>query len=220
MVGPRVKETEVGIVGLDVTAAYDRMQRCFRDRGWIETGSIIKSGISSGLALEIGPGPGYTGLEWLKQTQGTLLTGLELSPDMTALAQKNAAGYGLTGRAAYVLGNSMDLPFEDHTFDGVFSTGSLHEWEHPQAVMDQIIRVLKPGGRFFVGDLRRDINPLFKALMWLTVRPAAMRPGLRSSLRASYIKDELEDIVSQTRITDHRIKIDPTGLALTGRKED
>ena len=56
--------------------------RNMRDKGWIETNSILKEGISSGLALEIGPGPGYLGLEWLKKTGQTRLKGPEISDDM------------------------------------------------------------------------------------------------------------------------------------------
>ena len=71
MTRPRVTETDQGIQGEFTVNLYNQMQRRLRDKGWIETKDIIKSGITKGLALEIGPGPGYLGLEWLKNTQGT-----------------------------------------------------------------------------------------------------------------------------------------------------
>ena len=55
MVKPRVVETNQGIQGDFTVAVYDQMQRRFRDRGWIETGEIIKHGITQGYALEVGP---------------------------------------------------------------------------------------------------------------------------------------------------------------------
>ena len=61
MAKPRVIETNQGIQGELNVAVYDQMQRTFRDRGWIETGEIIKHGITRGHALEVGPGPGYLG---------------------------------------------------------------------------------------------------------------------------------------------------------------
>ena len=125
--------------------------------GWIETGDIIKHGITQSYALEVGPGPGYLGLEWLKQTQGTRLKGLDISPDMIALAEKNARDYGLTDRVEYVCSNAATMPFDDTTFDAVFTNGSLHEWATPRRTFDEIGRVLKPGGRVFISDLRRDI---------------------------------------------------------------
>ncbi len=66
MTRPRVTETDQGIQGEFTVTLYDQMQRRLRDKGWIETKDIIKSGITKGIALEIGPGPGYLGLEWLK----------------------------------------------------------------------------------------------------------------------------------------------------------
>ena len=75
-------ETDEGIQGEFTVELYDQMMRRFRDKGWLETNLILKQGISSGFALEVGPGPGYLGLEWLKRTQGTLLKGLDISADM------------------------------------------------------------------------------------------------------------------------------------------
>ena len=94
MVRERVVETDEGIQGEWTVAVYDQMQRRFRDKGWMETKAIIRSGISTGSALEVGPGPGYLGLEWLKHNDGTQLTGLDISPDMISAAQRNAAEYG------------------------------------------------------------------------------------------------------------------------------
>ena len=102
MVRPRVIETDEGIQGEFEVQIYDQMQRRFRDKGWMETNAIIKSGIGSGCILEIGTGPGYLGLEWLKKTQGTTLKGLDISPDMIAVAQQNASEYGLSDRVEYM----------------------------------------------------------------------------------------------------------------------
>ena len=88
MIKPRVKETDQGIQGELIVETYDQFQKGMRDKGWIETDAIIKSGICAGHALELGPGPGYVGLEWLKKTQATRLTGLDISPDMIAMAER------------------------------------------------------------------------------------------------------------------------------------
>ena len=55
---PRRIETNQGIQGEFNVTIYDQMQLRLRDKGWIETPAILKKGITSGLALEIGPGPG------------------------------------------------------------------------------------------------------------------------------------------------------------------
>jgi methylase of polypeptide subunit release factors len=92
---PRIVETNQGIQGEFNVTVYDQMMKRLRDKGWMETSQIIKSGIDKGLALEVGPGPGYLGLEWLKKTSNTQLMALDVSPDMIQLAEKNAQEYGL-----------------------------------------------------------------------------------------------------------------------------
>ena len=218
MVRPRISETDNGITGEFNTQAYDQMMRRLRDRGWMETYLIIKGGISSGLALEVGPGPGYLGLEWLKNTQGTNLKGLDISEDMIALAQRNATEYGLTDRVNYVKGDAQKMPFDNEHFDAVFSNGSLHEWAHPVEILNEIGRVLKPGGRYLISDLRRDMNPLMKWFLWIMTQPKEMRSGLVSSINASYRLPEVEDLLSKTALQGWHARKNSLGIVISGQK--
>lgn len=218
MTKTRIIETNQGIQGeLNVTV-YDQMMKRLRDKGWMETSQIIKSGIDKGLALEVGPGPGYLGLEWLKKTSNTQLMALDVSPDMIQLAEKNAQEYGLSQRVSYVLGNALSMPFEDETYDAVFSSGSLHEWEEPQKVFNEINRVLKPGGLYFIGDLRRDMNPLLKWFLIWSTKPKEIIPGLITSIQASYTLKEIIDILQESQLQPTSVKKDPIGISVIGRK--
>ncbi len=218
MVKPRVVETNEGIQGFDVEI-FDQMARRLRDKGWQQTGLVIKSGIISGLVLEVGSGPGYVGLEWLKKTEGTQLKGLDISPDMVELAKRNTKEYGFENRVEYVISSADKMPFSDNTFDGVFSTGSLHEWAKPENVFNEIYRVLKPSGKFCIGDLRRDMSPFIKFLMKLLVKPKEIKPGLITSINASYTASEIEQILKKTNLKSFDIKNDPMGLCITGQKK-
>lgn len=219
MTKKRIPETGNGIQGEATVAAYNEMQRSLRDRGWIITKLLREHGISTGHSLEIGPGPGYLGLEWLKSTQATTLTGLDISPDMKELAAQNAVFYGLQDRATYKLGSCDRLPFSDGTFDSVFTNGSLHEWSNPRGAFGDIDRVLKPGGRYLISDLRRDINPLAYMFLWLGCRPGSMRAGLVSSIHASYTKSELRDLVAGTRLSGALIESQFVGNLIYGVKQ-
>jgi ubiquinone/menaquinone biosynthesis C-methylase UbiE len=218
MTKPRIPETDQGIQGEITVAQYDRMQRNLRDKGWIETPSLLKSGIISGLALEIGHGPGYLGLEWLKQTTDTRLVGLDISPDMQALARRNAQEYGLAKRTEYRLGNCDQLPFDDSAFDAVFTNGSLHEWANPCGAFDEIWRVLKPVGRYFISDLRRDMNALMHVFLRLTARPALMRQGLETSIRAAYTPTEITAMLEKTCLKGATVSGNMIGIEIFGTK--
>ncbi|MBS7527652.1 class I SAM-dependent methyltransferase [Fusibacter paucivorans] len=216
MAKPRIIETNEGIQGEVTVEIYDQFAKTMRDRGWHEIDNLLKIGMTKGHALEIGPGPGYVGLEWLKKTDDTMVTGCEISPDMLKLAQKNAAEYGFETRTAYVKGTGMTMPFEAETFDNVFSNGSLHEWEDPIAVFNEIARVLKPGGKFCISDMRRDVNPLLKWGIYAITKPKAIRPGYLTSLNAAYTTDELESLLSKSTLKHFSVQKAFFGLTVTG----
>ncbi len=217
MIKPRVIETDSGIQGFDVEI-FDKLARRLRDKGWQETEMIPKTGINSGMALEVGSGPGYVGLEWLKKTQGTQLKGLDISPDMVEIAKRNAKEYGFEKRVEYIISSADKMPFSNNTFDGVFSTSSLHEWSKPGNVFNEIHRVLKPSGKFCICDLRRDMSPFITFLLKLFIKPKEIKPGFITSINASYTAFEIEQILLKTNLKSFNIKINPTGLSITGEK--
>lgn len=216
MTKPRIPETDSGITGEVETRMYDVMMRKMRDRGWIETNLILKEGISSGIAIEIGPGPGYIGLEWLKKTNGTRLKGLEISNDMIALTKKNAMEYGLSDKVEYFQGDAKKMPFEHGHFDAVFTNGSLHEWAHPDMVFNEIARVLKPGGRYIISDLRRNMIAPIRWFHWLMCKPKEMRPGLITSINASYTLPEIREILLRTKLQGCQVRRNPLGIIISG----
>jgi ubiquinone/menaquinone biosynthesis C-methylase UbiE len=218
MTRSRVPETDHGIEDEFTIEIYDQMQRRLRDKGWIETRDIIKSGITYGYVLEVGPGPGYLGLEWLNHTEDTKLKGLDISSEMVAVAERNAKEYGLSERVEYIQSSGEKMPFNDETFDAVFTNGSLHEWSQPQMTFNEIWRVLKTGGRVFISDLRRDMFLLMKWFMWLNTKPKQIRPGLITSINAAYTPDELRELVKGTALARCDVVGNPIGLKLTGKK--
>jgi ubiquinone/menaquinone biosynthesis C-methylase UbiE len=218
MTRSRVPETDRGIQGQLTVEIYDQMQRRLRDNGWIETGDIVKSGITNGIALEIGPGPGYLGLEWLKNTQGTTLKGIDISADMIDVAERNAKAYGLDKRVQYVQSSGAKLPFEDGLFDAVFTASSLHEWSEPTETFREIWRVLKKGGRLFVSDFRRDVFFLLKWCLWLIAKPKAIRSGLLTSINAAYTPHEVKALIRETELSSCDVLSTPAGLRIVGTK--
>ena len=218
MLKQRIPETDEGIQDALTVEVFDQFARNMRDKGYHNIDGFLNAGIKGDGILEIGPGPGYVGLELLKALPDTRLTGCEISPEMRKLAQKNASAYGFADRVNYVQGNGMQMPFPDGMFDAVFSNGSLHEWEEPVQVFDEIHRVLRPGGAVCICDMRRDIAPLWKWMAYATTKPKAIRPGFLSSLNASYTVEEMQVLLSHSALHYAAVSRDFFGLTVSGTK--
>lgn len=122
----------------------------------------------SGVVLEIGVGPGYN----LPLYAGvTKLYALEPSDELRAIAQGRAEG--LSFPVEFLAAGAEDIPLPDNSVDTVVSTWVMCSVSDPQKVMQEIKRVLKPGGRFvfvehgashnaFLHAIQRAITPVSK----------------------------------------------------------
>jgi SAM-dependent methyltransferase len=80
--------------------------------------------------------------------KGAQVTGLDITPKLLEDAKRNAENAGV--EIEWVEGDAQDLPFDDNSFDAVVSTfGCMFAPDHAKTA-SEIVRVLKPGGRFGV----------------------------------------------------------------------
>jgi SAM-dependent methyltransferase len=110
--------------------------------------------------LEVGCGPGHLSIRLARQ-HGLEVTGLDLDPAMISRARANLdrLGAGDERRPSFLVGDVASLAFPDRSFDLVVSTLSMHHWADPSAGLAEIGRVLRPGGRALVWDLRPGVRP-------------------------------------------------------------
>jgi len=110
--------------------------------------------------LDVGCGPGRLSIRLARQ-HGLEVTGLDLDPAMIERARANAArpGNGDARRPSFLVGDVASLAFPDGSFDLVVSTLSMHHWADPTVGLAEIGRVLRPGGRALVWDLRPGVRP-------------------------------------------------------------
>jgi ubiquinone/menaquinone biosynthesis C-methylase UbiE len=106
----------------------------------------------TGAVLDVGTGPGVLLVEIARRRSDLQLTGVDLSADMVAAVERNVADFGR--RASARVGDVTDLPFADDSFDLIVSSFSAHHWDHPEAAVPELARVLRPGGRLYLYDFR------------------------------------------------------------------
>jgi SAM-dependent methyltransferase len=150
---------------IDDARAYDRLSHrillgSFFGNIAADIGAIAADGAR---VLEVGCGPGHLSIRMARQL-GLDVTGLDLDPAMIEVARANADRAADDDRRepSFVLGDVASLPFPDASFDVVVSTLSLHHWADPRAGLSEIGRVLRPGGRALVWDLRPGLVPLHR----------------------------------------------------------
>jgi ubiquinone/menaquinone biosynthesis C-methylase UbiE len=103
--------------------------------------------------LEVGPGTGYYTLDVAKRVER--LEVFDLQQEMLDHTMRRAREAGLAN-VWPTQGDARTLPYEDASFDGAFLTTVLGEIPDQQAALNELARVLKPGGRLVVGELFGD----------------------------------------------------------------
>ncbi|MFC0522486.1 class I SAM-dependent methyltransferase [Pontibacillus salicampi] len=101
---------------------------------------------------DVGCGDGY-GSYKLNQA-GFSVIGVDISPKMVEYANQQAQE-GLQ----FQVGDLSSLPFEDHSFDGLIAINSMEWTETPLLALQEMRRVLKPGGHLCVGLLGPTAGP-------------------------------------------------------------
>ncbi|MDU0312576.1 methyltransferase domain-containing protein [Phycicoccus sp. M110.8] len=134
-------------------------------------------------ALELGAGTGFFSLN-LKQA-GVLdeVHVTDLSPGMVEAAKANAEALGFTvqGRVA----DAERIPYDDNTFDVVVGHAVIHHIPDVEAAFREMLRVLKPGGRFVVAGEPTTIGDWYARqlgrLTWKATTTITHLPPLRDT---------------------------------------
>ena len=159
--------------------------------------------------LEVAPGPGYFSIELAKLGRFAI-TGLDISKTFVQLARENAAQAGVA--VAFRQGNASQMPLGSEQFDLVFCRAAFKNFSQPGAALREMYRVLKPGGRALIIDLRKDASPED-----IEQEVARMRLGFFSRwltrltfrfmlLRRADTKAAFENLLRQTQFRSVRIE--------------
>lgn len=164
-------------------------------------------------ALEIGPGPGWVGIYLLKERNDIYLDAIEPSSDMIRVANINAKDQGVEEKVNYKQGfaENMDDAPNDY-YDLIFSSYSIHHWENPERVFQEISRVLKPQGKLYIEDFRRDvvfpINLLLSIMIYViqNIFHGTSIKYWKSSIDASYTPDEIQQMINKLQRSDWTVR--------------
>lgn len=113
-------------------------------------------GAVSGDALDVASGTGVFARA-LAASCGRVVA-FDATKEMLARAERTALDLGIHN-IEYQLGDASRLPFEDQSFDVVTSRLAIHHFANPGAIVVEMVRVCKKGGRVILADIIADDDP-------------------------------------------------------------
>jgi ubiquinone/menaquinone biosynthesis C-methylase UbiE len=173
--------------------------------------------------LEVAPGPGFLSIEFAKAGRYKV-TALEISKTFIEIAQENARQANVN--IGFRHGNASAMPLEANQFDFIICVAAFKNFTEPVEAIREIHRVLKPGGKACIMDLRRDasfdnindhikndlhirgLNALFTKLVFKT-----------TLLKNAYTKAEIQNFVSKTNFKPADIREDALGMDIWLEKQ-
>ncbi len=171
--------------------------------------------------LELAPGPGYFAIE-LAKLSSYQITGLDISRSFVEIARRNAVEEKTP--VDFQLGDAAHTSFADDTFDFILCRAAFKNFSEPVQAIREMYRVLKPGGRALIIDLRRDasrtsINEFVDQMGLSWASTISTKLTFRFMLlKRAYVRSEIEAFVAQTEFHEAEIDVNPMGLEINLRK--
>lgn len=170
--------------------------------------------------LEVAPGPGYFAIE-LAKLGDFKITGLDISRTLIEIATENAKNAGV--KVDFRLGNASAMPFAPESFDFVYCSAAFKNFSEPLKALDEMHRVLRPGGEVVIEDLRKEVSldeidnyvhqsgrsPIDAWMTKWTFR--------HMLLKRAYTREEFIRMVAQSRFGMYQIRV--LGLGFEVRLE-
>jgi len=166
--------------------------------------------------LEVAPGPGFFAIE-LARLGSFKITGLDASHSFVEIATENARAAGV--KIDFRLGNASAMPFPDAPFDFIYCSAAFKNFSEPVKALDEMHRVLCPGGEAVIVDLRKDtsleeidtyVNQSGRSRFdaWITKRT------FRWLKKRAYTQDEFLRMSQESQFGSCRIIPGPIGFEL------
>jgi SAM-dependent methyltransferase len=133
-------------MGLPLDPSDERNRYCIQ----LYHRTATQADLSGEQVLEVSCGHGGGAAYLVKTLHPASYTALDYNPDGIAFAQKRHNVAGLD----FVHGDAENLPFPDESFDAVINVEASHSYPHFDRFLPEVVRVLRPGGRFLYADFR------------------------------------------------------------------
>jgi ubiquinone/menaquinone biosynthesis C-methylase UbiE len=182
----------------------------------------VAAGLTTGSrVLEVAPGPGYFAIE-LARLGSYHIVGLDISHSFVRIATENAKAAGV--EVEFRQGNASSMPFESSSFDFIYCRAAFKNFAEPIEAINEMYRVLRPGGTAVISDLRKDatvgeINAAVKAMRLGWINSLLTRWIFKHVLlKRAYSPEDFLRMALQTPFGSCRAKPESIGMEASFRK--
>ncbi|MGI0141466.1 MAG: class I SAM-dependent methyltransferase [Candidatus Micrarchaeales archaeon] len=191
----------------DVAQNYDKLSRSLTaglDNLWRRQAIEFADGLAGAKILDVGTGTGNIAVMIAKRNKDYSVTGIDSNAEMLGIAKMKSKGLK---NIKYLHGDVESLKLKSNSFDVVVSAFSLGVFEDLPKAIEEMHRVLKPGGKLILLDINKGRNKFFTSLLGayqlFSLTPAFsgdMRREISTYIHSKRIKidkEMLNDVLAQ-----------------------
>jgi ubiquinone/menaquinone biosynthesis C-methylase UbiE len=189
---------------------------------YVELARRISNQIPQGNAvLEVAPGPGYFCIE-LAKLGSYAITGLDISHTFVKMAAKKAVQAGV--KVDFKQGSASKMPLQSNSFDFLLCRAAFKNFADPVGALQEMSRVLRPGGHGLIIDLKRDASPdevsrEVDGMGLSTMNRILTKLVFKTMLiKTAYTKEEFQQMLGQAQFSSVEIQEEKIGFEIAMTK--
>ena len=170
----------------DFAQKYARHHQKMTEKFGHEYAQKLKSrGLQKGRVIDVGCGAGGTAIVLAKMFPDCEVVGIDLSEPLLKIAEGSNQAAQLGERVKFEKADVQQIPYPDNSFDVAINLNMVHLVEDPISMLNEMERILKPGGFLFIADLKRS---------WLGI--------LEKEIKSSFTLSEARELFKQSNLRD------------------
>lgn len=192
------KKEQVADMFDNISPTYDVLNRTLSlriDVVWRKKAIKSLQEIQPKVILDVATGTGDFALQAIKSLKPEKVIGVDISQGMLNVAKEKIKTQQLEGIFEVKLGDSENLPFDDHSFDAVTVAFGVRNFENLKNGLSEIHRVLKPGGKAVILEFSNPKKFPIKQLYGFyskTVIPALGKLISKDASAYTYLPESVE----------------------------
>ena len=202
------KKEQVSRMFDGIAPYYDFLNRLLSlgiDTVWRKRAIDQLKGTEPKLLLDVATGTADVALEMARRLQPERIIGLDIAPQMLDVGREKVRNKGLEHIIELQVGDSENLPFANNTFDALTVAFGVRNFEHLEKGLQEMYRVLKPGGKLVVLEFSKPRIFPFKQLYdfyFRNILPAVGRFTSKDPRAYRYLYESVQAFPDREQFTN------------------